>query len=378
VGGGDPSFGSERFRQHYLHNGNELFQKVIEALKTLNVVRVDGRVIGDGNYFVTRNTPDTWAWGDIGNYFGATASGLSIFDNSCRLHFKSGSKRGDLTKIIGMEPYLPGVTIENSVISSNIRRDRAYSYGGEYQLKKVVSGTIPKNRKDFPIRINIPDPPKVAASQLDSLMRHNKIRIDYSPININECPDYCPVGDTFKLLDEIKSPMLSDIIRVTNHRSVNLYAEHLLCHIGKKYMGKADWKMGTYAISRFWKKRGMELNGFFLADGSGLSRTNGVTSKHIHFVLKKMYDSENFEPFKASLPVSGQSGTLSNFMKGTAGEGRIFAKTGTLSRVKSFAGYMETENGKNLSFVLMINNYNGSPFLIKDKVEALLMHFIKY
>jgi D-alanyl-D-alanine carboxypeptidase/D-alanyl-D-alanine-endopeptidase (penicillin-binding protein 4) len=54
------------------------------------------------------------------------------------------------------------------------------------------------------------------------------------------------------------------------------------------------------------------------------------------------------------------------------GNGQVFAKTGTLNKVKTLAGYLKTNSGKTLVFSLMVNNYAGSVDMVKKRMEKIL------
>ena len=83
--------------------------------------------------------------------------------------------------------------------------------------------------------------------------------------------------------------------------------------------------------------------------------------------------SPSFKYFYESLPLAGLTGTLHKAMKGTAAEGRVHAKTGTISKVKSFAGYVSTISGRRLVFSLLVNDFDCRVRLMKKKIEAVLI-----
>ena len=84
-----------------------------------------------------------------------------------------------------------------------------------------------------------------------------------------------------------------------------------------------------------------------------------------------MYGTQNYKTFYGTLPVAGVSGTLSSVCKNQAGEGKIHAKSGTMNRIKSYAGYVETKSGKTLSFALIINNFNCSSEATVERMEKV-------
>ena len=54
------------------------------------------------------------------------------------------------------------------------------------------------------------------------------------------------------------------------------------------------------------------------------------------------------------------------------GNGQIFAKTGTLNKVKALTGYMKTNTGRTLVFSILVNNYSGSVDMVKNRIEKIL------
>jgi D-alanyl-D-alanine carboxypeptidase/D-alanyl-D-alanine-endopeptidase (penicillin-binding protein 4) len=122
----------------------------------------------------------------------------------------------------------------------------------------------------------------------------------------------------------------------------------------------------------------MDLGGFSLKDGSGLSRKNAVSASHFCQLLKQIYYSSIYADFKGSLSVAGKSGTLKYVCRGQKGANNIFAKSGTLSNVKAYSGYVQTESGKNLAFAVIANNFNCSKSQIVKKMELIFNAMATY
>jgi D-alanyl-D-alanine carboxypeptidase len=167
-----------------------------------------------------------------------------------------------------------------------------------------------------------------------------------------------------------------DIIKevmITNQMSVNWRSSKMLRKIGGKVYQKATTTAGARAILQFWNDKGLDTRGMNFYDGNGLSRNNAVSPKQLVDALYIMQRSPYFRQFYESLPLAGMSGTLHKAMKGTSAQGRVRAKTGTISKVKSFAGYVHTVSGQRLIFSLIINNFNCRTRLMKNKLEAILV-----
>jgi D-alanyl-D-alanine carboxypeptidase/D-alanyl-D-alanine-endopeptidase (penicillin-binding protein 4) len=149
---------------------------------------------------------------------------------------------------------------------------------------------------------------------------------------------------------EILGEAVSREVTLTNLESINWRANRLLQKIGQKNLGRYDFVHGSVAVMEFWKKKGINMTGLYICDGSGKSRDNRVSPKQLADVLFSMTTSVHFPVFYNSLPLSGISGTLHKMTRGTPAEGRIRAKTGSIAGVRSYTGYVRTFSGKKLIF----------------------------
>ena len=370
IGGGDPCLGSPRYTKHY---GN-FMDKWATAILNLGIDSINGRVIADATIFSEQMIPPTWIWGDLGNYYGAGPSGVSIYDNLCQLTLTSG-KKGDSTVISCINPYVPGLNFDNDVKSMITKKDLSYIYGAPYHNNRIIKGGIPTYQQEFEVRGSIPDPAYLAAFELDMELRQKGIKLSNTATTVRKIKATRGVvlQEKKNVIITTRSPRLSSIIQSTNKYSVNLYAEHMLNHIGYLKYKSGDVGSGTQAVQEFWKENELDIDGFYVNDGSGLSRFNAITARQMVGVLQHMYESENYRIFLNTLPVAGKSGTLRNVGKGTAASGRVKAKSGYMTRVRSYAGYVKTKNKRNIAFALIVNNYNCTPYQMKKKMEKIMI-----
>jgi len=115
-----------------------------------------------------------------------------------------------------------------------------------------------------------------------------------------------------------------------------------------------------------------------LVDGSGLSRRDVLSPEVLLTVLTRMYDPAGTSPWMAALPVAGVDGTLAARMKGTAGENNVRAKTGTMSNVRSLAGYVKTRDGEPLAFVAIVDNFEGTGAQANAALDALAVRLASF
>jgi len=364
IGGGDPALASREFPDHY----GDVMDRFAGAVKAAGINSIEGKVIGDASLFGEMLIPDTWIWEDIGNYYGASASALNIFDNSFSITFSTTAGVGSPARILKIDPEIPGLTFDNRVVAANDNRDNAYVYGTYLSDKRIIRGTIPANRQAFTIRGAVPDPALLAAHQLTQRLRQSGIGISGEPMSTFTRSN----PSAMKTLIEIKSPTLAELVSATNMKSHNLFAETLLLHLSPSEEEVLTDKAGEF-IKTLWEEKGMATRGMFPVDGSGLSRVNGVTAGQMIFVLEYMSQKSKFkDEFRQSLPVAGVSGNLVNFGKGTILENNLAAKSGSMARVLNYAGYFKTQSGREAAFVVMVNNYDCPP----AQMRALIADFL--
>jgi len=372
-GGGDPVLGSKHFEDDY--NNPFFITDWVNKIKSLGITKIDGAIVGDAQYFSMNIIPRLRAWEDMANYYGIGACGLSIYDNLFEITLRSGPKAGDTTYIDKIEPNIPGIRFQNYVKASDSRRDEAFVFGEPYNYERVIRGSIPKASSDFIIKAALPDPAHFAALELENYLKSANIEITNPATTIRRLSlenKYSPRQR--KNVHTTYSPTLSEIVNTTNKISYNLYPEHLLVHIGKKMLGTNDCESGTDAVRQFWASKGMDTDGMFMNDGSGLTRYNSLTARQFVFLLKYMKSkSKYYEAFNNSLPVAGKSGTLRNLCKGTNAADNVRAKSGSISKVRAYSGYVNALSGEELAFTILVNNYTCSDSEMRKMLEKLMV-----
>ena len=118
----------------------------------------------------------------------------------------------------------------------------------------------------------------------------------------------------------------------------------------------------------FWlKNKGLPIKDLYIADASGLSRNNRVTTNLIASFLHKMRFNKNYEFYASTLSIMGMRGTLANSLVNNKLNGKFFGKTGTLSNVFSLSGYF-LKNNKIYSVSIIQN----SSLIDKSKIFKFL------
>jgi D-alanyl-D-alanine carboxypeptidase/D-alanyl-D-alanine-endopeptidase (penicillin-binding protein 4) len=365
---GDPSLGSRFFEK----NGEErlFLSEWIAAIQAYGIKKINGSIIVDGSDFGYNGAPEGWTWGDMGNYYGSGPAGTVIFDNSTFLGFRTSQKIGDSTWLECMRPHIEGLKMRNEVITSSNQSDNSYVFGAPFSFDRFIQGTLPFGKPLFEVKASIPDPELLLAQELQFELAQF-IEVTGVPFAMRNLLGKIPAPNYAKMhqVMSYEGKSLENIAYWVNMKSVNLFAEQLMCWIGYKKSGKGTTENGIFWVNKLWQP--IVGNGIRIADGSGLSRKNAASANHFCLLLQQIKKEAYYSDFMKTLPVAGKSGTLAGICRGQAAEGRVFAKSGTLSRVKSYAGYVETKSGKHIAFAILVNNHTASGKAISSGMASL-------
>lgn len=352
-GGGDPSLGSQLIKD--APPLEEVYKSWAEALKAAGIKVINGSVTGDETAFESLQ-PGSWAWEDIGNYYAAQPSALTLNDGSYKLYFKPSANVGGEAEVLRTEPYVEGLSFDNYMKTGpKGSGDNGYIYAFPGQMKAVLRGSIPQGQPEFAIKGALPDPALFAAQSFGAYLTR-------SGINANKKPGKGapPPGAELALITETVSRPLKDAVRVTNKRSFNLYAELLL-----RQLGGGSPAAGAAAVKSFLASAGADVSELKMADACGLSWRNMTKAETFTDMLRYVHGKKYFPELYGSLVFPGDpeaSGHVRNLGKGTPLEQNLRLKSGSLNGVRSYTGYLKTKKGKTLVFTSILNNYsmNGS------------------
>ncbi len=369
-GGGDATLGSK----YYNGDGKEadFLKKWADTLYKLGLRKIAGSVVGDGSEFGYKGAPEGWTWNDMGNYYGAGPAGLPIFDNMLKYYFKVNGA-GSTPVLLRTFPIVEGFHFNNYIAGSTATGDNSYIYGAPYSLDRFGTGYLQMN-SSITVKGSIPDPELQFAEELRKALIERGIVVTGKSAGVRSMEletawKRYSTGHT--LLFTHNGPSVSSIAYWTNLKSINLFAEQLLCLVGYSKNGDGSTDNALNQMDKFWDSK-ITTTGLYLKDGSGLSRSNAISPEHFCALLKYMHESKNAKAFKATLAIAGETGTLSDVCKGQPAQGKIKAKSGTMSRIKSYAGYVETKSGKELAFSIIVNNYNCSNNALIARIEKLM------
>ncbi|MEM7769921.1 MAG: D-alanyl-D-alanine carboxypeptidase/D-alanyl-D-alanine-endopeptidase [Cyanobacteria bacterium P01_A01_bin.37] len=162
------------------------------------------------------------------------------------------------------------------------------------------------------------------------------------------------------------SPAIQSLIHNSNLYSNNWSAEQLLQELG-----------GALDVKDILNRFGVDPTGYHQADGSGLSRQNLATPKALVQILRTIYKAPNAHQYIATLPIAGVQGTLHHRLYNTQTHGRVSAKTGTLSGVRSLSGYLEHPVWGPLAFSILANHPHQSGYALLAPIDTFVLQLMQ-
>ena len=318
-------------------------------------------VVGDDSLFPDQRWSPGMSWNNIPTRSGTAASALSLDDNELRLRVAPTAP--------GRPPRLelpPYYRVDNRAVTvaagaTALAFDRL---PGSRTLR--LTGTIAAGAEPELLRLGIDDPADYAAWRFKSLLeargvqvagavavRHRPLASADDPALRKGAPPARP--PQAEALARLTPPPLAEDLAAINKLSQNLHAELLLRRLGR-LAGSGSIADGLAVVRDMLAQAGLPRAGYDVSDGSGMSTYNRVAPRAMVAFLRWAGGRPWGPAWRATLPVGGVDGTLARRFKGTALEGRIFAKTGTLNASNALSGYMIGGSGRILLFSSYAND----------------------
>ncbi len=184
------------------------------------------------------------------------------------------------------------------------------------------------------------------------------------------------VAGAESLFAAYSSPCRDEILRVMMHRSDNLYAEAMLrAPLLAGACGSVDGidvRCDSALIRQvaLWDSVGIDLRRGRIVDGSGLAPVNRLSARMLADILCHM---GNKKEYVGLFPLVGREGTVRNFLRRTPLDGRMALKSGSMTGVLCYAGYLLGSDGSAThAVVIMVNGFTCPSSKVKDSIAAYL------
>ena len=312
------------------------------------------------------------SWNNLPTWSGTAISALTLDDNELVLRVSPGA--------VGQPPVpdaLPYYTIDNRAVTvaageTDLSHDRL-----PFSNVLRLTGTILSDAEPQRLRLGIDDPAHYAAWRLRALLEARGVRVTGSvrahhrPVGPAGAPPPDRGIERELLLRQTPPPLVEDL-RVINKVSQNLHAELMLRRLGRQ-RGTGLIADGLAVVQAILGRAGLRRTDYDFSDGSGMSTYNRVTPRGMVTLLRWAAGQPWGAAWRATFPVAGVDGTLARRFRGTALEGRLFAKTGSLNATSALSGYLIARSGRTLLFSIYANDVPDGARAVPAMDAALVM-----
>ena len=349
-----------------------------DQLAALGIRRIAGQLVGDDNAFDEQSFGHGWSWDDLHDGYSAPIGALQVYEDAVTLSIAAGPAPGGSADVAFVTPG-SGWAIDNHAVTgepgSPLTIETRRTPGA---FLVHVTGSIPSGSVVVTRAMAVDNPTAYFLGLLAAALERRGLTIRGGTADIDDLPPGS-VGTTGAPLVDYRSPPLREIAHPLMKASQNLYGETLLRAVGRvdgRAATAADGKAAVVSVLKAWSA---PLDGFVMADGSGLSRYNYATADLIAAILRRMYDDPRHrDAWVQALAVGGQAGTLQKRFVGTPGEGRVRAKTGAISNVRALSGYVPAANGEQLLYSIIVNNVKATSDEIYKVVDAAVLRLAAF
>jgi serine-type D-Ala-D-Ala carboxypeptidase/endopeptidase (penicillin-binding protein 4) len=367
-GSGDPTF-SGRFEADDKHVTARL-ERLAQRLLSNGIHRVTGNLYGLDDIYEENYWGRGWPDNAYLDWYTAPSGGL-ILNDSCLDVGIYPSQPGS-PPLIRKLPETESISISNEAKTvkgngqNSLSLNRAFGSNDFRLTGRIYTGSGPSQ-----VSAAINNPTLFFIGTFKEVLQRQGIQIDGQALDADEAPSLPRRG--WRVLAWSESPALTDIARVINTRSQNLFADSLLKTLGYRRAKSGSWAGGEQVVREYLTSLGIPTTTFHMEDGSGLSRLDRVTARGTLQLLLKVQNEGWFSEWKQTLAVSGGSeGSLRKRMTSPLLEGRVFAKTGFIDDVFCISGYVHSRNEKVYAFSLLFNGQSHAGKHPHERMEEAL------
>ena len=352
-GGGDPALTSEDW------------WRLAGAVRRQGVQRVRGDLLVDDSHFDRQRWNPAWGAISDGAYH-APVGALAANYSSFIVHMRAGIEPHQPLRI-SVEPRVPYLRLANHA-DTGARTDprtlRVHRHVDTDIEEVRVSGALPVGSNPAVFHRSVANPVAYAGAVFRMQLAAHGIGVE-GVIRSGVTPN------DYRELLAFEGKPLSDIVRLFMKHSNNNIAECLVKAMGVETHGESgSWQNGLRAMREQLVSLGLDPRGFTLADGSGLARTNRVSPRTLVNALRIGRGSFQFGPeFSASLPIAGRDGTLAG--RAPAAIDAVRAKTGLLHGAAGLSGYAASQDGVELVFSILANDYRASGAEVMAAIDGV-------
>ncbi|MHC5146570.1 MAG: D-alanyl-D-alanine carboxypeptidase/D-alanyl-D-alanine endopeptidase [Planctomycetota bacterium] len=360
VGGGDPLLGDPKRDSFPCQAANAFMDKIVEVLGKKGISEIKNIVI-DAGFFDNQPVHPSWDRDQLNKWYACEVSGLNFYNNCVHINTTRQGNRA----VITMTPPNRYIHLINQLKLISKGSSGVGAYRNSTPNKLQIKGKL-NQQAGFDVAIE--NPAGLLASVLRDRLKSAGISVQGELLQQSVRQD-----DKIRYLVIFQTPILN-VLKRCNTDSLGLAAECLIKTISAENTPErinGSWDHGLQLAGRYLDSLNVPKEHYILADGSGLSRNNRLTTRALVTVLMDMYKSKHADTFTASLAIGGQSGTIEKYFRQSPYKGNIVGKTGYILGVRSFSGVCQTPKGDILFSILTERGSGNTRDCINKIAQAI-------
>jgi D-alanyl-D-alanine carboxypeptidase/D-alanyl-D-alanine-endopeptidase (penicillin-binding protein 4) len=326
--------------------------RMLSDLRQAGVRDIQGSLILDDSYFSPNNTDPGQFDNEPYRAYNAIPNAVTSNLNSTSFKFFHDGEQAQ----IQASPDLPEITLINQLeltkaACGDWRGKLSYAVQNEgNQAKVIFAGKYPASCGEKYLDLSLLS----HASYTHHLFRQIWQQLGGTLSGGFQLATLKPTA--VKLTEHYSQP-LADVIRRINKYSNNLMTRQLLLTIAAERVAPPGNEInGAKAIQVWLASKGMVFPELVIENGSGLSRLERISARHLGELLEHAYASPVMAELMSSMPMLAVDGTVMRRLQDSPVQGRAHLKTGSLNGVRSIAGYILDEKGRRWAVVFIVNH----------------------
>lgn len=339
------------------------------ALAARGVRSVHGNLVLDTSYFDEPSYQRGWTWDDFPFYYAPLVSALALEDNTVHLHIAPGAASGALVSV-SMNPQTSAVVVKNDAQTGAAGTKDTLDIERTSEGAIRIVGAMPLGGDPDDIDAAVPDPIAYAGDVLRRALTAHGITVSGSAVR-----GIAPAGASALWTHD--SPALAQMLAQFWYESDNLVGEMLLKSLAVARAGvPGRTEPGIELELEFLRGIGVDAATIAIADGSGLSIYNRLTPRSLVMLLFADWESAYRDVVLNALPLAGVRGSLRSAYVGTPAEGRVFAKTGSMTHVSTLSGYIAPRHHGAIVFSFMVGDSLGDAAALAELRGRVLSRLV--
>ena len=345
----------------YLHGGGDAhltandLNDAAAALASQGVKRVEGDIVTDASRYDSQRYGYGWSWDDFPYYYAPVVTALELEEGTLHMTFAPGPEVGSKA-VLRVWPESSTYNIDDELVTgpagSKDNSDIARVWDKPNTI--VIKNNYPFGAKQSgDVSPTVPDPESYAGDVFARALAAHGITVTGS-LRSGKMPGAA------KVLWSHDSETMPKLLADFWYPSDNLMGELFLKELGVAQAGEPGTdENGRILEQAYLRSIGVDPNTVTISDGSGLSQYDRITPHDLLTILQADWNSPNRQVVLDALPVSGVRGTLRHAYLNTPAEYAVFAKTGSISHVRTVSGFIRTKTHGPVTFSFLINQWMG-------------------